>query len=137
MELTIKDSKGNPAGSVIFPWDDIKKELKAELHQERALLYDATQEKEERDAKLADADQRAEKAEAELNDVREMVQGYTRHQWIEIGVRLGFLTAPDPAKADLNDAINSHPGEYWLPEFKVWLNPRVSVVEDAEVKDAE
>ena len=132
MELTIKDSKGNPAGSVIFPWDDIKKELKAELHQERALLYDATQEKEERDAKLADADQRAEKAEAELNDVREMVQNYTRDQWIEIGVRLGFLTPPDPAKAELSDAA-AHPGEYWLPEFKVWLKPTVA----PEVKNAE
>src|SRR3972149_2841332 len=96
MELTIKDSKGNPAGSVIFPWDDIKKELKAELHQERALLYDSTQEKEAQDAKLADAEQRATSSEAELSDIREMVQGYTRDQWIEIGVRLGFLTAPEP-----------------------------------------
>ncbi len=78
-------------------------------------------------AELREKADRLEKAEAELNDVRSTVQNLSREQWIEIGVRLGFLNGPTDDAAALSDA-GTHKGEFYLPEFKVWLKPGVERV---------
>lgn len=125
MQLPIKET---PEGLMIEIPDGLMEAvtpLLADLKDSLARLSDLSKSSiaSLNDSQVAELRDRADKAEVELSNIKSMVQSLSRDQWIDIGVRLGHLVPPtDEEKASLNDAA-AHHGEFYLPEFNLWITP--------------
>lgn len=121
MKLPVEDNQGKPAGSVIYPWEEMEKSLLEKLKRpdgSEAKLADAEKGKSEAEASLAQSQATIKALEAKNAALEEQVAKFgdvetrkawlgewanniTKEDWELLGKTRGYLVEAAPLKEEV------------------------------------